>query len=229
MADNEKDRRELLKLRQGLVDEKDSEIKETGYDVKMPKTAGEKAKNWLWYHTVIIVCAVLLIGLGILIYFMFFVKEVPDISIYSVGNYAMSVRTNCENSMSPYVPDFDGNGKHRVSITQAVPDEFLGETELCNELVNGNCEVFIGSKEELQKAYDSFTTAGKEPLFSDLSQLTGEEGYIIDLRQTAYGKSNKLFYTELYAAVRNSNDEKEENGLKFIENLIGGTMYIKSE
>ena len=89
--------------------------------------------------------------------------------------------------------------------------------------------MFIGTKEDLQKEYDSFTTAGKEPLFSDLSQLTGEEGYIIDLRQTAYGKSNKLFYTELYAAVRNSNDEKEENGLKFIENLIGGIMYIKSE
>ena len=38
MAENydngDKDRRELLKLKQGLVDEKDSNIKETGYDVR---------------------------------------------------------------------------------------------------------------------------------------------------------------------------------------------------
>ena len=51
MAENydngDKDRRELLKLKQGLVDEKDSNIKETGYDVRMAQTPGEKTKNFL--------------------------------------------------------------------------------------------------------------------------------------------------------------------------------------
>lgn len=229
MADNDKDKRELLKLRQGLIDENNSDIKETGYDVKMPETGAEKAKNWLWYHTVIIAASVFLIGLGVVIYLAFFIKDAPDISIYSVGNYAMSVRTNCENSMSPYVPDFDGNGKNKVTITQAVPDEFLGETELCNEMMNGSCEVFIGSKEELENVYKNFTVGDNEPLFCDLSSVTGEEGYMIDLRQTAYGKRNKMHYTELYAAVRNSKDEKAENGLRFIENLCNGTMYMQSE
>ena len=39
MADNNKDVRELLKLKQGLIDEKDSDIQETGYDVRMAQTA----------------------------------------------------------------------------------------------------------------------------------------------------------------------------------------------
>ena len=66
MAENydngDKDRRELLKLKQGLVDEKDSNIKETGYDVRMAQTPGEKTKNFLWYHKVMIVVGILLIA-----------------------------------------------------------------------------------------------------------------------------------------------------------------------
>ena len=89
MAENydngDKDRRELLKLKQGLVDEKDSNIKETGYDVRMAQTPGEKTKNFLWYHKVMIVVGILLIALAAVIYAEFFVKKKPDITIYSLG------------------------------------------------------------------------------------------------------------------------------------------------
>ena len=85
MAENydngDKDRRELLKLKQGLVDEKDSNIKETGYDVRMAQTPGEKTKNFLWYHKVMIVVGILLIALAAVIYAEFFVKKKPEITL----------------------------------------------------------------------------------------------------------------------------------------------------
>ena len=109
MADNNKDVRELLKLKQGLIDEKDSDIQETGYDVRMAQTASEKTKNFLWYHKAMIAGGIVLIILTVIIYLAFFVKKKPDITIYSIGNYAMSVRTNFENTMAQYAPDFDGN------------------------------------------------------------------------------------------------------------------------
>ena len=90
MAENydngDKDRRELLKLKQGLVDEKDSNIKETGYDVRMAQTPGEKTKNFLWYHKVMIVVGNLLIALSADIYAEIFLKRKPDYSINSLLN-----------------------------------------------------------------------------------------------------------------------------------------------
>ncbi len=229
MADNydnnDKDRRELLKLKQGLVDEADSDIQETGYNVRMAQTAGEKAKNFLWYHKVIIAVGALLIILGIIIFFVFFAKKKPDITIYSVGSYAMSIRTSFEESMSQYAPDFDKNGENNVTIKQAVPDKVLGDTELFNEIMNGKCQVFIGSAEELSGTYESFTSAYGNPIFSDFSEITGENGYLIDLKDTAYGKRMQIYSTEIFIAVRNSDDESEQQAMQFVKNLYDGVYY----
>lgn len=154
MAENydngDKDRRELLKLKQGLVDEKDSNIKETGYDVRMAQTPGEKTKNFLWYHKVMIVVGILLIALAAVIYAEFFVKKKPDITIYSLGNYAMSVRTGFEEGMSAYTPDFDNNGEHNVTIDQAVPDQYLGDVDLFDQIKTVNVRYLSARRASLR-------------------------------------------------------------------------------
>lgn len=226
MADNnDKDKRNLLMLKQGLIDEKDSEIFETGYNVKMAQTPGEKTKNFLWYHKLMIVVGALLIILAVIIYFVFFVKKTPDITVYSVSSYAMSIRTGFEEGMSQYVPDFDNNGQNNVTVKQAVPDEFLGDTELFDEVMNGKCEVFIGTEQELTSTYESFTSAYGKPIFRDLSDITGESGYLINLKNTAYGKRMQIYTTEIYLAVRSSDDENEQHAIQFIRNLYDGIYY----
>lgn len=154
MAENydngDKDRRELLKLKQGLVDEKDSNIKETGYDVRMAQTPGEKTKNFLWYHKVMIVVGILLIALAAVIYAEFFVKKKPDITIYSLGNYAMSVRTGFEEGMSAYTPDFDKNGEHNVTIDQGVPDQYLGDVDLFDQIKTVNVRYLSARRASLR-------------------------------------------------------------------------------
>lgn len=229
MADNnDKDMRELLKLKQGLIDEKDSSIRETGYDVRMAQTAGEKTKNFLWYHKAMIAGGIAFIILAVIIYLVFFVKKKPDITIYSVGNYAMSVRTNFENTMAQYTPDFDGNGERNITIEQAVPDKFLGDTELFNEVENGSCQIFIGPEDEMKSIYDSYSSVSGEPVFADLGEITGESGYMIDIRNTAYGKRMQLFSTAIYVAVRRTDDESQEHAMEFVKNLHDGIFYQQS-
>ncbi len=228
MADNNKDVRELLKLKQGLIDEKDSDIQETGYDVRMAQTASEKTKNFLWYHKAMIAGGIVLIILTVIIYLAFFVKKKPDITIYSIGNYAMSVRTNFENTMAQYAPDFDGNGERNITIEQAVPDEFLGDTELFNEIQNGNSQIFIGPEDEIKSVYESFTTVSGEPVFADLGEITGESGYMTDIRNTAYGKRMQLFSIPIYIAVRRTNDESQEHAMEFLKNLQDGVFFQQS-
>jgi len=225
MADNNKDVRELLKLKQGLIDKKDSDIQETGYDVRMAQTASEKTKNFLWYHKAMIAGGIVLIILAVIIYLAFFVKKKPDITMYSIGNYAMSVRTNFENTMAQYAPDFDGNGERSITIEQAVPDEFLGDTELFNEIQNGNSQIFIGPEDEIKSVYESFTTVSGEPVFADLGEITGENGYMTDIRNTAYGKRMQLFSTPIYIAVRRTNDESQEHAMEFLKNLQDGVFF----
>lgn len=230
MADNnDKDVRELLKLKQGLINENDSEIRETGYDVRMAQTASEKTKNFLWYHKAMIAGGIVLIILAVIIYLVFFVKKKPDITIYSVGNYAMSVRTNFENTMAQYTPDFDGNGERNVTIEQAVPDEFLGDTELFNEIQNGSSQIFIGPEDEMKSVYESFTSVSGEPLFADLSEIIGESGYMTDIRNTAYGKRMQLFSTAIYIAVRRTDDESQEHAMEFVKNLQDGVFFQQND
>lgn len=229
MAENydngDKDRRELLKLKQGLVDEKDNNIKETGYDVRMAQTPGEKTKNFLWYHKVMIVVGILLIALAAVIYAEFFVKKKPDITIYSLGNYAMSIRTGFEEGMSAYTPDFDNNGEHNVTIDQGVPDQYLGDVDLFDQIKNGKCQVFIGKESELKDTYNSFKNAYGQQIFRDLSEITGESGYLINLKNTAYGKRMQIYSTEIYVAVRCTDDESERNAMQFVKNLYDGVYY----
>ena len=168
---------------------------------------------------------IVLIILTVIIYLAFFVKKKPDITIYSIGNYAMSVRTNFENTMAQYAPDFDGNGERNITIEQAVPDEFLGDTELFNEIQNGNSQIFIGPEDEIKSVYESFTTVSGEPVFADLGEITGESGYMTDIRNTAYGKRMQLFSTPIYIAVRRTNDESQEHAMEFLKNLQDGVFF----
>ncbi len=219
------DKRELLKLRQGIIDKSDA-IDESGYGVNMPSTAGEKAKNWMWYHTGLIILAVVLIGVGIAIYFAFFSRSKSDMTIYSAGSYTMTMRTLLENTMKSYCPDFDGDGETVITIEQSVKDDMLGSTDLYEEVMNGSSQIFIGTKDRLTALYDDVKSATGEELFCDLGALTGTDGYAVDIRETSFGKNAQIFSTEIYIAIRNTDDDSRQHAEEFVGNLISGKNYI---
>ena len=205
MADNNKDVRELLKLKQGLIDEKDSDIQETGYDVRMAQTASEKTKNFLWYHKAMIAGGIVLIILAVIIYLAFFVKKKPDITIYSIGNYAMSVRTNFENTMAQYTPDFDGNGYvhvavYSIDLTKSGNMQYIqsNTAKFYGEIERGVAELYICdadllTSERASEEYDpddESMTLTYENMFSDIGEALGIPEYNgklrIDLNDTGF-------------------------------------------
>lgn len=220
------DKRELLKLKQGIIDKSDI-IDESGYDVNMPSTAGEKTKNWMWYHTGIIILAAVMIGVGIVIYLAFFTSPKPDITIYSAGNYSMTMRNMLEQNMAKYCPDFNGSGETVVTVNQSVKDDMLGNTDLYEEVLNGSSQVFIGKKEQLTALYDDIKKAKGEDLFADLYEITGVDGFLIDIKETSFGKRSQIFSTEIFIAVRKTDDESQRRAEEFVDNLVSGKNYVQ--
>ncbi len=220
------DKRELLKLKQGLIDKSDS-IDEGGYDVAMPETAGEKLKNFLWYKKSIIAVAAIILLLGFAVYYFFFVVERADITLYSAGNYTTTMRQLLENNMKNYCTDLNGDGKVKITVSQAGNDPVLGYTDLYNELDNGKAPVIIGTKEKLETLYEDYQIAENREIFADLKEVTGVDGYMINIKQTAFGEKYQIFSTEIYLAVKNTDNDNEQIGKDFLSNLYCGKVFTK--
>ena len=205
------DKRELLKLKQGLIEKSDT--------VQMPQNAGEKTKNWLWYHKVILIVGVLVIAVAAVIAAFFYFKPKPDIGIYSLSWYSSTTRRLLESNLPRYCPDFNGDGQYVVTVTQAPDDPALGFIEKYEEIENGTSQIFIGKKEDIEQMSADMTAAGEEEYFADLSEI-GAEGYMLEFSASPIGKELKIFSQEIYIAVKNTNDENEQNAVEFVDNII---------
>ncbi len=222
-ADN--DKRELLKLKQGLIEQSDS-IDEGGYDAVMPQTAGEKIKNWLWYKKGIIGIGVVLIIVVLVVFYFFFVLEKPDITVYSAGNYNTTMRQLLENNMKNYYTDANNDGRVKISINQAGNDPVLGYTDLYNELDSGKAQVYIGTKDKLTSIYEDYQKAENREIFADLSEFTSvPDEYLINIKDTEFGKRYKILSTDIFFAVKNTDDDNEQMGKDFVGNLYYGKIF----
>ncbi len=220
------DKRELLKLKQGLIEESDA-IDEGGYDVAMPDTAMGKFKNWLWYHKLWFIIGFIVLALGFVIWYFFFVSEKPDIRIYSTGNYSTTYRQLLEENTAAFCPDFDKDGKVKVSINQPGDDTVMGFTDLYAEIENGNSSLYIGKKDKLEALYNDFKTAKDKEIFASLKDITGADVYLIDVTKTQFGEDNKLLTTELFIAVKNTDDESEKQAIEFLSNLYNNKKFLR--
>lgn len=114
-----RERVELLKMKQGLIEESEA-IPETGY-VKMDKPRGRaRISNFFyrnkWYVGMAVFFAVIF-AVGIV---QLATKEKPDLYVLAVAcakDSEMSWRAkSIELALERYCPDFDGNGKVHVSV-----------------------------------------------------------------------------------------------------------------
>lgn len=220
------DKRELLKLKQGLIEESEA-IDESGYDVVMPDTFIGKLKNFIWHNKPGIIIGIILIAIIAVVCWFFLVAEKPDISIYSAGNYNVTLRQLIESNSEKYCPDFDKNGKVKVSIKQAGNDPVMGFTDLYGEVENGNASIYIGSRDKLTALYEDMKNAKDQEIFASLKEITGEDGYLIDVSKTAFGKDNKLLTIEIYIAVKNTDTDSRKQAMEFVSNLYNGKTYMR--
>lgn len=220
------DKRELLKLKQGLIEESEA-IDEGGYEVAMPDTFVGKLKNFLWHNKLAIIVTVLIIAIISVVCWFFLVYEKSDIEIYSAGNYNVTMRQFLESGTEKHCPDFDKNGRVKVSIKQTGNDPVMGFADLYAEVDSGNASIFIGTREKLTELYGDYKKAKNVEIFASLSDITGTETYLLDLTKTVYGEDNKLLTTEIYMAVKNTDKESEKQAMEFVSNLYSGKTYLR--
>ncbi len=219
------DKRELLKLKQGLINSSDA-VPEDGYDVQMPATTGEKAKNWLWYHKLMLVVGILLVAVGSVIAALYYFKPKPDIEIYSVTRYSTTTVRLLESNLPRYCEDNNGDGKSTVAVHQGPDETTLSFIEKYQEIENGSSQIFVGKKADLEQVYEDMTQAEGKPFFVEID-TAGADGYLIDFTSTPLGKELKIFSQEIYLAVKKTDDERQEYAEQFVADIISNNEKQK--
>lgn len=163
------ERRELLKLRQGLIEE--SDIIPQDESEEIPKPTGTKAVenffyHYKWYVVVIAFFAVVLVVMIV----QAVTREKPDLKVAVISSAVESgiypKLNDIENTLEKYCPDFDGNGYVHVQVNYIDLSTASGNIEYIDtnrqkfqsiELFGGESQMWLcdyGVIEELYSAYE---------------------------------------------------------------------------
>lgn len=216
-SNNDEEKRELLKLKQGLIEE--SDIIETDVHEQPEKLKGlARFENFVYHNKWYIVVAVFFIVVGGFMLFQLLSKEAADMRVLLVTSDAKQTPdlyrkvNDIELALESYCPDFDHNGNvhvevYYIDLTKQTGDtyyvttntaKFFGELDtgvaqmlICDSGISNDQE--LSDSENLEK-FDSF--------FVDLGEITGDA----DLS----GKTTiKLKDTPLAAAANYENSVPE--------------------
>lgn len=118
----ERDRRErieLLKMKQGLIEESEV-IPETGYAGNIEEGFFAKISSFVYRNKIFIVPGVLFAAIAIILLMQFILREREDMHIllvaYDQNSELFLYKEDIERALEMYCPDFDGNGNVHVSI-----------------------------------------------------------------------------------------------------------------
>lgn len=235
------DKRRLLKMKQGIIEEEAEIVHEERYE--KPKTFSGKLKNFIFYYKWQLLIGILLIGF--LIYFLCtWVFVTPaDIKVYCVGgNYTTSAREVIALALEDYCPDFNGDGVVHVEIVQSAYDytmntpgdsgdenkQTIGSIEQHREIENKRCGIFIGQEVDLIFLFDDYKAAKNIDIFGDLSYMANgtplRTDYMIDLKSVKPAdKWNSVFQRGAFICYLETDDAQEENAKTLIRNIYTNT------
>ncbi|MCL1789592.1 MAG: hypothetical protein FWG33_04465 [Oscillospiraceae bacterium] len=206
------DKRELLKLKQGLVSAEESPL-EVDENPEPPKLIGKAAlSNFVYHHSLHLKIAGFFLVIGGIFAFFILTAEKHDITILLIAdNQEASVffgiySARLKKEIEQYTPDFNGNGKVSVECRLIDLVTHVGEIErnpnalqgnmvkLIGEVLTGNSLIYIGNKEALEN-------------------ILGEDMSIEDFYYAFHSMKDTVLEVDspddLYIAVRNSGNEKE--------------------
>lgn len=191
----QRERRELLKLKQGIIEE--SEIIPQDEPEETPKLTGAKAVENFFYHYkwYVIVIAFFTVVFGYMIV-QAITREKPDLNVAvissSVDSGIYPKLDDIESALERYCPDFDDNGYVHVRVNYIDLNTASGNVEYIDtnrqkfqsiELFGGESQMWLcdyGVIEELYSAYE------KIDFFMDFSEeypdavLIDEEGLVLN-------------------------------------------------
>ena len=241
------DKRELLKLKQGLIEESDIiPVDENGYGDKGKyevKGAKNKLVNFLYLYKLHIIVVFFVVFILVFMIFSAASVEKEDLRVLMISSDQemcdsfLYKAKDYESAFEMYTPNFDENGYIHVnnfsinlSEGQDPNSLYVNNTKLFSEINLGIAHIFIGDKEQLNEL--ATDENGKmTDSYEDLSLLYPNDSHIVDkyyyqIKGTPFAEA--AMYGDcpdnIYIVLRKKNtngagDKNEENYNKAAEVL----------
>lgn len=197
----EMERRELLKLKQGMIEESEM-IPQDGY-IEIPKLTGWAAVANFFYHYkwFVIVGVFIAFFLGVALW-QTFSKEKEDLYVIAISTTNKSgiyvKQTDIETALERYCPDFDGNGYVHVGVNVINISTENGMNEMSDaetykfhsEIITGDSQLYIADVGILEKIAN--LADGEIQFFEDMSaqypDAAFNEGSGLQLNATGFSE-----------------------------------------
>ncbi len=249
-----RERRELLKLKQGIIEE--SEIIPQDEPEERPKLTGAKAVENFFYHYkwYVILGAFFAVVFGVMIV-QAVTKERADLNVAVISTSADSgiypKLDEIEKTLERYCPDFDDNGYVHVQVNYIDLNEASGNIEYIDanrqkfqsiELFGGESQMWLcdyGVIDELNSVYekiDFFVDFSEE--YPDAELLDGEGLVIASTDFTEYARWSTcpdniaVYVRDVFENMTGNSKqarEQRERALTVYRNLISGNVVNADE
>ena len=224
------DKRELLKLKQGLITQEQSDLELEKTPIIKP-TGKAAVENFIYHNKLQITFASIFLVIAIIFAFFALTEEKADITILLISDsveasaFFQFEAANLELAIEQFVPDWNNRGKVHakclfINLMEQVgeigrnPDAVYGERiKLFAEVNSGNTMVYIGNK----KALESIPENGEIPI-KDFYEVFHpvKDTAIADVIEI----SQVLLPDDLYFAIRRSESKEKEKAMEIFELLI---------
>ncbi len=203
------DKRELLKLKQGLIEESDIiPVDENGYGDKGKyevKGAKNKIANFFYLYKIPIICVVFAAFILAFIIFSAASVKKEDLRVLMISsdsdicNAFLLKEKDYQAALEMYTPNYDGNdyihvNNYSINLSSEQDANYLyvNNTKLFSELSLNVAQIYIGDKEELIKITltgeeleenetDEIDTSNLDiNVYEDLSLLYPNDPHIVD-------------------------------------------------
>lgn len=186
------DKRELLKLKQGLIEESET-IKEISHEENIDyevKGFGKKIVNFFYHYKWHVIVIAFFVSLTFFLAYTTITKEKGDIRILAFAENRITTSSlyfkteDISIAFEQYASDYDGNGYIHAEVfyMDMNPDQdsnyyIANQTKLYSEISTGTAQIYMGDREQLLAVLgDQKESSG----YVDLSALYPDCPSIVD-------------------------------------------------
>ena len=238
------DKRELLKLKQGIIDESETihEEEKPVYELH----GWKRVENFIYHYKWYIVVAVFFAAVAAFLVISLARKEQGDIRVLVVTKdketaaSVMYKTKELEQAFELYTPDYDNSGYvhtdvYNVDLSENPDPQYslAAVTKVTSEVMYGEAQLFV-----VDTAGAEAVTGGSDSYFIDLEELYPDNervsGCFYKLKGTPFAQSAQYYEAcpdDLYIAVRRASESDANSSrslpamkkaLEVVDNIISG-------
>lgn len=241
------DKRELLKLKQGLIEESETIREEKREEVELHGMA--KVSNFFYHYKWHVVAAVFFAAvIGFFIYDIV-KKEAGDMRVLvltkstEVAQNVMYKTKDFELAFEKYCPDFDDSGYvhvdvYNIDLSENANPEYMRAqtTKAMGEISFGEAQLYIMDSEGLDSVTDGGGTAGfvnLEELYPDCEQVDGVFYHLKDSDFAYLSGYVEACPEDLFMVIRRTTEvtanreraeKAQERALAVLDNIINNKL-----